>query len=94
MAIAYLVGAANFNRSRRRTEKALADHVRAQTAPARLTKAYKHEANLEVIKVKDEANRKANRKLTREARARKLVESGDARNISTAKKWLRELDRR
>jgi hypothetical protein len=75
-------------------EYALADHGRAQTAPARLTKGSKYEAKLEAIKVKDDANRKANRKLSRDARAQKLVDSGDARSKSTAKKWLRDLDRR
>ena len=60
------------HRSRVRIEEALADHGRAQTAPARLTKGSKREAKLDAIKVKDEANRKANRKLSLEARARKL----------------------
>ena len=82
------------HRSRMRIEKALADHGRAQTAPARLTKGSKYEAKLDAIKVKDEANRKANRKLSFEARARKLVEGGDAPSLSTAKKWLRDLDSR
>ena len=86
------MGAADLtHRSRMRTEEALADHGRAQTAPARLTKVSKYEAKLDAIKVKDEANRKANRKLSREARARKLVDSGDARSLSTAKNWLRDL---
>ena len=75
-------------------EAALADHGRAHTAPARLTKVSQKEAKLEAMKVKDEANRKANRKLSREARARKLVESGDAPSLSTAKNYLRDLDSR
>jgi hypothetical protein len=92
---AYLMGAADFNhRSRVRIEEALADHGRAQTAPARLTKGSNYEAKLDAIKVKDEANRKANRKLSFDARARKLVEDGDAPSLSTAKKWLRDLDSR
>jgi hypothetical protein len=82
------------HRSRVMIEEALANHGRAQTAPARLTKGSKYEAKLDAIKVKDEANRKANRKLSFEARARKLVEGGDARSLSTAKKWLRDLDSR
>ncbi len=82
------------HRSRVRIEEALADHGRAQTAPARLTKGSKYEAKLDAIKVKDEANRKANRKLSFEARARKLVEGGDAPSLSTAKNWLRDLDSR
>ena len=86
------MGAADFNhRSRMRTEEALADHGRAQTAPARLTKRSKREAKLDAIKVKDGANRKANRKLSFEARARKLVEDGDAPSLSTAKNWLRDV---
>jgi hypothetical protein len=79
---------------RRMIEYALADHGRAQTAPARLTKGSKYEAKLNAIRVKDEANRKANRKLSFEARARKLVDGGDAPSLSTAKNWLRDLDSR
>ena len=95
MAKVHLMGEAyNAHRSRVRIEEALADHGRAQTAPARLTKRSKHEAKLDAIKVKDEANRKANRKLSFEARARKLVEGGDAPSLSTAKNWLRDLDSR
>jgi hypothetical protein len=87
-------GAAYADRSRVMIEEALADRGRAQTAPARLTKRSKREAKLDAIKVKDGANRKANRKLSFEARARKLVEDGDAPSLSTAKNWLRDLDSR
>jgi hypothetical protein len=88
-----MVEAYHARRARVKIEEALADK-HARTAPARLTKRSKYAAKLEAIKVKDDANRKANSKLSREARAQKLVESGDARSITTAKKWLRDLDSR